>query len=205
MVRCNRQSPCSACTNTGLRNCLYVCDDIHDLAKAPFEAGETQFSVFEQTLLGLVASYTAAPSVPVPHAQTNVQPVLLPGQYDPFDEAFQHVHRPLHPSSFDMPLSLYSSSFDMPMQPDTPSLDLLSQTDPSTTEPRVTVALYPSLSFAPGGAFYKGRFLAQSHWINYAYQVSELSSCTPYVVLVSRVFWLNPKVVLGNPGFNTLA
>jgi hypothetical protein len=170
MIRCDRQSPCSPCTKANLQNCLYVCEDRDDLAKAPFEARETQFSVLEQTLEGLVACPPAAPTAPVPHTEMNVQPVLLPNQHEPFDVAFQDVYRPLDPSSFDMPLSL-----------DTPSWDFLLQTDASITKPRVTVTvpLYPSLSSAPVGAFYKSRFLAQSHWINYAHQVSGLNPCVP--------------------------
>ncbi|TVY82879.1 Transcription factor lepE [Lachnellula suecica] len=73
----------------------------------------------------------------------------------------------------DMPSS-DPSSFEL--SEDTPSWDILSPGDASSMEPSVTVptALYPYFNSASSGFFYKGRFLGPSHWINYAYQSSDI-------------------------------
>lgn len=91
----------------------------------------------------------------------------------------QHFHKSPHSSlPFGIPLgeefSDMSSSapvyFDMPFE--TSSWEALSQTDNQTPESHENVPLYPNFVQAPFGFLYKGRFLAKSHWINYAYQVS---------------------------------
>jgi hypothetical protein len=46
--RCDRQTPCRPCSRANTGACVYVCDVRQVLTTPPFEAQETQFSVFEQ-------------------------------------------------------------------------------------------------------------------------------------------------------------
>lgn len=144
------------------------------MSEVPFEPEETQFSVFEQTLGGLVPWPPATPTAstaPVTQTQMNIRQ-----HHETFDGGFQHFHRQSDSLSLDLSLDLSSgdipssdpSYFDMPV--DDPSNW---ETDASPKKPHEIMALYPSLTFAPAGFCYKGRYLAQSHWINYAHQVRD--------------------------------
>lgn len=84
------------------------------------------------------------------------------------------------------------------------SWEAVSQTNTSTTEPNEPMELYPSLSCAPVGAFYKGRFLAQSHWINYAQGVSAPYSFKQNWVL-ERISSHLSHIGLGSPHCNTIS
>ncbi|KAK5997600.1 Transcription factor lepE [Cladobotryum mycophilum] len=172
-IRCDRQPYCTPCVKANIDSCSYVYDDRISPKAAPFEAQDTQFSVFEQT-----SPWSMATSIASSTSPHSIAGITLEDRAANSDSAKSDSVSNTAATSLRSPGPQLHLDFDIGL--DT-AFDTLNNSPLHNSDNTASVhysplpgILHDTASPSVRGILSDARFFGQSHWINFAQLTPEI-------------------------------